>query len=67
VIHLIFQDKEWDGMSKDYEFGPLTMRDHWASGLLDLQRSLAEPTWLELPPEDCPFVTHDVHRRHASG
>jgi NTE family protein len=67
VIHLIFQDKEWDGMSKDYEFGPLTMRDHWASGRLDLQRSLADPTWLELPPEDCPFITHDVHRRHTSG
>lgn len=63
VIHLIYQGKEWDGMAKDYEFGPLTMRDHWASGLEDLQRSLAEPTWLELPPENCPFVTHDVHRR----
>jgi NTE family protein len=63
VIHLIYQRKEWDGMAKDYEFGPLTMRDHWASGLEDLQRSLAEPTWLELPPENCPFVTHDVHRR----
>jgi NTE family protein len=63
VIHLIYQDKEWDGVSKDYEFGPLTMRDHWASGLEDVQRSLTHHHWLELPPEDRPFVTHDVHRR----
>ncbi|HEX6703182.1 MAG TPA: patatin-like phospholipase family protein [Albitalea sp.] len=63
VIHLIYQDKEWDGLSKDYEFGPLTMRDHWASGLEDVTKSLGNPHWLELPPEDRPFVTHDVHRR----
>ena len=63
VIHLIYQEKEWDGVSKDYEFGPLTMRDHWASGLEDVKQSLARPNWLQLPPEDHPFVTHDVHRR----
>jgi NTE family protein len=63
VIHLIYQDKEWDGVSKDYEFGPLTMRDHWASGLEDVQQSLAHPGWLELPGEEHPFVAHDVHRR----
>jgi len=63
VIHLIYQDKEWDGVSKDYEFGPLTMRDHWTSGLDDVKQSLAHPSWLQLPPEDRPFVTHDVHRR----
>jgi len=62
VIHLIYQDKEWDGVSKDYEFGPLTMREHWASGLEDVQRSLAHTSWLALPPEDRPFVSHDVHR-----
>jgi NTE family protein len=66
VIHLIYQDKEWDGVSKDYEFGPLTMRDHWASGLEDVRRSLSYPSWLELPSEERPFVTHDVHRRVAA-
>jgi NTE family protein len=65
VIHLIYQDKVWDGLSKDYEFGPLTMRDHWESGHQDLKRSLVDPTWLELPAADCSFVTHDVHRRVA--
>jgi NTE family protein len=67
VIHLIYQDKEWDGLSKDYEFGPLTMREHWASGLEDIRRSLAHGEWLDLPPEDRSFVTHDLHRHRQDG
>jgi NTE family protein len=62
VIHLIYQEKEWDGVSKDYEFGPLTMRNHWDSGLEDVRKSLAHKHWLTLPPEDHPFVSHDIHR-----
>ena len=62
VIHLIYQDKEWEGLSKDYEFSPQSMREHWASGLLDIQRSLSHESWLELPPEGHEFVTHDHHR-----
>jgi NTE family protein len=62
VIHLIYQDKEWEGMSKDYEFSPQSMHEHWASGLLDIQRTLAHDSWLELPPDGHEFVTHDHHR-----
>jgi NTE family protein len=62
VIHLIYQDKEWDGLAKDYEFGAVTMRNHWASGLADINRTLEHRQWLELPPGDDPFVTHDIHR-----
>jgi NTE family protein len=62
VIHLIYQDKEWDGLAKDYEFGAVTMRNHWASGLADITRTLQHRDWLELPPGDDPFVTHDIHR-----
>jgi NTE family protein len=63
VIQLIYQDKQWDGVSKDYEFGPVTMRNHWESGLADIQASLTRPGWLQRPPGDDPFVTHDIHRR----
>ncbi|NMG43567.1 patatin-like phospholipase family protein [Aromatoleum toluvorans] len=63
VIHLIYQEKEWDGLAKDYEFGPQTMRDHWASGLDDIRASLAHKEWLELPPHHERFVTHDLHRQ----
>ena len=68
VIQLIYQDKEWDGLSKDYEFGSVTMNDHWKSGLADINATLEHPHWLERPEGDDPFVTHDIHRhrRHAA-
>ncbi|HSN32307.1 MAG TPA: patatin-like phospholipase family protein [Ideonella sp.] len=62
VLHLIYQGKEWGGMAKDYEFGPQTMRAHWASGLRDIQGTLAQRAWLERPPAETEFVTHDLHR-----
>ncbi|MBW8830907.1 MAG: patatin-like phospholipase family protein [Burkholderiales bacterium] len=62
VIHLIYQDKEWEGLSKDYEFSPITMHEHWKSGLVDIQRTLAHESWLDLPPDGQEFVTHDHHR-----
>jgi NTE family protein len=66
VIHLIYREKEWDGLSKDYEFSALTMRDHWSSGLDDIRNTLAQKSWLELPPEGKEFVTHDLKKvRHV--
>ena len=62
VIHLVYQDKDWEGQSKDYEFSPQSMREHWSSGLLDIRRTLAHESWLELPPQGKEFVTHDQHR-----
>ncbi|MDO9005574.1 MAG: patatin-like phospholipase family protein [Aquabacterium sp.] len=62
VIHLIYRDKEWDGLSKDYEFGPITMRDHWTTGLDDIRHTLTHKEWLELPPEGKEFITHDLRR-----
>jgi len=66
VIQLIYQDKEWDGLAKDYEFGAVTMRSHWASGLADIEHTLAHPHWLARPDGDDPFVTHDIHRHRRS-
>ncbi|MCW3478556.1 patatin-like phospholipase family protein [Neisseriaceae bacterium JH1-16] len=63
VIHLIYQDKECEGHYKDYQFGALAMREHWQSGLSDIELSLQHPDWLDMPSADKPFVTHDVHRR----
>lgn len=62
VVHLIYQEKAWDGHHKDYEFGAASMHDHWASGLADIRRTLAHPDWLALPQADQTTVTHDVHR-----
>jgi len=65
VVHLIFDDKDFEGHFKDYQFGLLSMRDHWRSGLADLRDTLAHPDWLARPTPgagDSAFVTHDVHR-----
>ncbi|MBC7700739.1 DUF3734 domain-containing protein [Aquabacterium sp.] len=62
VIQLIYRDKEWDRLSKDDAFGPITMRDHWASGLADIGHTLTNKAWLELPPEGKEFITHDFRR-----
>jgi NTE family protein len=63
VVHLIYQEKEWDGQAKDYEFSAPSMRDHWESGLADLRRTLAHPGWLAPPAGHASSVTHDVHRK----
>ncbi|WP_334159114.1 patatin-like phospholipase family protein [Oryzomicrobium sp.] len=62
VIHLIYRDKACEGHYKDYQFGALTMREHWKSGLADIGHTLDHPEWLEMPTPEQPFVTHDVHR-----
>ncbi len=62
VVHLIYEEKAWDSHHKDYEFSALSMRDHWASGLADIKRTLAHPDWLAPPGGERSSVTHDVHR-----
>ncbi|MGQ9370728.1 DUF3734 domain-containing protein [Azospirillum sp. ST 5-10] len=62
IVHLIYQSKVFEGHSKDYEFGPAAMREHWQSGLEDIRRTLADPRRLDRPAPDPGFVTHDVHR-----
>lgn len=62
IIQLIYQTKAYEGHSKDYEFGPEAMREHWQSGLDDIRRTLADPRRLDRPPPEVGVVTHDVHR-----
>jgi len=62
VIHLIYHDKPYEGYSKDYQFGVLTMNEHWSSGLSDMIATLEHPHWLDKPSADEPFVTHDLRR-----
>src|SRR3546814_10042441 len=62
IVHLIYQSKAFEGHSKDYEFGPEAMREHWQSGLDDIRRTLADPQRLSRPTPDLGIVTHDVHR-----
>jgi NTE family protein len=62
VIHLIYRDKPYESYAKDYQFGLLTMNEHWSSGLSDMAATLDHPHWLDKPSADQPFVTHDLRR-----
>ncbi len=63
VVHLIYREKPWDGHHKDYEFSAASMHDHWASGLADIRRTLANPDCLAPPAAGRSSVTYDVHRQ----
>jgi NTE family protein len=62
VVNLIYQSKNYERQSKDYEFGTEAMRDHWQSGLADVLATVARPGVLDRPPDDVAFVSHDIHR-----
>ena len=62
VIHLIYRDKPYESYAKDYQFGMLTMNEHWSSGLSDLRATLQQPNCLDKPSAQQPFVTHDLRR-----
>jgi NTE family protein len=61
LFHLIYRNKPYEGHYKDYEFSAASMRQHWNSGMEDMQGTLQEASWFEKPSADHPFVTHDVH------
>jgi len=68
VIHLTYHDKPYESYAKDYQFGMLTMNEHWSSGLSDMRATLEHRHWLDKPSAEEPFVTHDLHReRPESG
>lgn len=62
ILHLIYQQKAYEGHAKDYEFSGTSMREHWVSGYEDTKRTLKQRNWLELPPRGTGLTVHDVHR-----
>jgi NTE family protein len=62
IIHLIYQQKAYEGHAKDYEFSATSMNEHWQSGYEDTKRTLKRKDWLTMPAEDAGLVVHDVHR-----
>jgi NTE family protein len=61
IVHLIYQQKAYEGHAKDYEFSGTSMREHWQSGYEDTKRTLLQKHWLEIPAAKG-IVVHDVHR-----
>jgi NTE family protein len=62
ILQLIYQQKAYEGDSKDFDFSATSMREHWMSGLEDTRRTLMRRDWLAMPPEGMGIVVHDVHR-----
>jgi NTE family protein len=49
IIQLIYHARNYEGISKDYEFSRLTMNEHWNSGYNDAVRTLRHPEVLQRP------------------
>jgi NTE family protein len=62
ILHIIYQQKAYEGHAKDYEFSGTSMREHWQSGYEDTKRTLRRPEWLAIPPREVGVLVHDVHR-----
>jgi len=62
ILHLIYQQKAYEGHAKDYEFSGTSMREHWQSGYEDTRRTLKRQEWMTMPPPGSGIVVHDVHR-----
>ena len=62
IVHLIYQQKGYEGQAKDYEFSGDSMREHWASGYEDTLRTLRHPEWLKRSSIRHGVSIHDLHR-----
>ena len=63
ILHIIYQQKAYEGHAKDHEFSGTSMREHWQSGYEDTRRTLKHQKWLTMPAPGSGVVVHDVHRQ----
>ena len=63
ILHIIYQQKAYEGHAKDYEFSGTSMREHWQSGYEDTRRTLKRQEWMTMPDRGSGIVVHDVHRQ----
>jgi NTE family protein len=62
ILHIIYQQKAYEGHAKDHEFSGTSMREHWQSGYEDTKRTLKHQKWLKMPAPGSGILVHDVHR-----
>ena len=56
--------KTYERGYKDYEFSGLRpCKEHWESGLQDIENTFRHPDWFMLPETDDIFVSHDIHQK----
>ena len=66
VVHLVYQAKSYEGVSKDYEFSRRTMEEHWRSGYEDASRAISRPEIFERPDTIDGFRAFDFFGHHFS-
>jgi NTE family protein len=64
ILQLIYQQKAYESLAKDYEFSGTSMREHWQSGYEDTKRTLKNREWMKMSEDGTGIVVHDVHREH---
>jgi len=62
LIHLIYQQKNYEGAAKDHEFSGTSRREHWQAGYDDTRRTLRHQNWLDRPEDAVGLQIHDLHR-----
>lgn len=60
IVHFLYQGGPHETSCKDHDFSRSSIRDRRAAGHADATRTLADPDWLEPPPEDVGVVVHDA-------
>jgi NTE family protein len=60
IIQLIYHARNYEGISKDYEFSRRTMNEHWQSGYNDAVRTLRHPEVLLHPESMDGVFTFDL-------
>ena len=61
IVQLIYRAHDYEGDSKDYEFSPQSMEEHWKAGYNDTVRTLRHPEALARPEGSMPVKTFDIH------
>lgn len=49
IVQLIYHTRNYEGISKDYEFSRRTMEEHWEAGYRDARRAMTHPEVLQRP------------------
>ena len=62
IAHLIYRQTKAEHQSRDYEFSRQSMKDHWAAGLRDVERTLAHPDWAARHDADQYLSVFDLSR-----
>jgi len=52
IVQLIYHTRNYEGISKDFEFSRRTMEEHWAAGRADSLRAMTHHEVLNKPPAD---------------